>query len=164
MEEEFRNIPEYNYIQVSNKGRVYNIKTKQYIGYEKVYNHLSYKVISIGKKCLKIHRLVAQLFIPNHTNKPFVDHIDGNGLNNDISNLRWATNQENNRNQKLSNNNKLGIKGIQQRENGKYRARIRIDGRLISLGTFDSIEEAKQAREKASKDYFKEFQSRDDKI
>ena len=43
-----------------------------------------------------IHRLVASTFIPNPDNKPTVDHIDGNRMNNNITNLRWATYSEQN--------------------------------------------------------------------
>ena len=42
-----------------------------------------------------IHRILALLFIPNPTNKPFVNHIDGNKLNNNIDNLEWCTHREN---------------------------------------------------------------------
>lgn len=47
------------------------------------------------KKRYMCHRLVAETFIPNIDNKPFVNHIDGNRGNNCIENLEWCTKIEN---------------------------------------------------------------------
>lgn len=80
---------------VSNFGRVYNKKSKKITltpdGKDK------YAKLRISKKKYRIHRLVAEIFLPNPENKPFVDHIDGDRYNNRADNLRWVTSTENNR-------------------------------------------------------------------
>ena len=86
--------------QISTFGRVKSLKK----GREKILMPFidkdGYFSIALSKEStvrkFKIHRLVAQAFIPNLDDKPHINHIDGNKMNNHVSNLEWCTNRENN--------------------------------------------------------------------
>jgi hypothetical protein len=100
------------------------------------------------KKTFTVHRLVAIAFIPNPEKKLNTDHIDNNRLNNNVENLRWATVQENNRNCVLSSKNTSGFKGVTfHKGDNKWQSQIKIDGRNIYLGSFNTIEEAIEVRQ-----------------
>lgn len=76
----------------------------------------------------------------------FVDHINRNRLDNRRCNLRLVTPFQNSLNRNVSKNSESGYLGVRKRENGKYQARITLDGKTYSLGSFDTIEEAIDAR------------------
>jgi hypothetical protein len=61
------------------------------------------QVCLTNKNTYIIHRLIALTFIENKENKPEVNHIDGNKLNNHISNLEWNTTQENLEHKRINN-------------------------------------------------------------
>ena len=121
-----------------------------------------YRAIQIEGKLYRAHRLVWKYHYGKDP-KEFIDHIDGNKSNNNMENLREATRQQNSYNRGPQKNNKLGIKGVSKYGN-KYIATIFINDKRKYLGFFDTIEEARLAREEAEKKLFKEFSvlNRDD--
>ena len=86
----WKNHPVHN-IPISNMGRVHkDIKT---IG---THCPQGYMTTSIGKKHKMVHRLVAETFLDNPLNKPYVNHKDLVKTNNCLDNLEWCTPSENN--------------------------------------------------------------------
>lgn len=103
--------------KVDSYGNVYSFikhirdeKTGQYIGIDikasykrklkgsidsKGYRYVDIRDKYGKRKCPKVHRLVAFAFLLNPDNKPQVNHIDGNKLNNKVDNLEYVTNKEN---------------------------------------------------------------------
>lgn len=84
-----------------------------------------------------------------------MDHIDGNALNNRIDNLRIVTYADNSRNMARLPTNKTGVAGVVYvKDRSKYRVRIRDwSGRKVSLGCYETLEEAAEVRKKAEKEY-----------
>lgn len=85
-----------------------------------------------------------------------IDHKDRDGLNYQKENLRYATRSQNCMNKEVRIDNNSGYKGVGFR-NGKYRARIRAEGKDMYLGNFNSKIEAAEVYDKAAKKYFGEF-------
>ena len=91
MEDNILGFPGYH---ITREGKLYNkghpVKTFFHKGYERT--KLRNNKVS---KNVKIHRLVAEAYIPNPNNLPVVMHLDNNPLNNKVSNLKWGTYKEN---------------------------------------------------------------------
>lgn len=88
-----------------------------------------------------------------------VDHIDGNGLNNQRSNLRTCTNQQNHFNQRPQKKKKSSrFKGVyRHKEVKKWSSQIKINGRKINLGCFIKEVDAAKAYNEGALKYFGEF-------
>lgn len=132
-------IPEYF---ITKEGKIYSkLKEKGLRELRPHVNNRGYMVITIRKKCYKIHRLVAENFLPKIDGKPVVNHIDGDKLNNNVNNLEWCTQSEN----------------VQHAWNNGLNSRTRevlykkvyciLDGKIIA--EYGSIKEAEEKNPKA---------------
>ena len=92
-------IPDCKYY-VTEEGRLFNKETDEEMVLKP--NKNGYINITIKRKVYKLHRIIAEAFIPNPDNKPYIDHINRNKLDNRVSNLRWVTAQENSNNRKTN--------------------------------------------------------------
>lgn len=86
-----------------------------------------------------------------------IDHIDGDKLNNQKSNLRYCTLSQNQANRVLNKNNTSGYKGVTLHETGKWSARVNINKKRRQLGLFETPKDAALAYNKAMKEHFGDF-------
>jgi len=126
----------------------------------KIGDNMRYNRIGLSKKGKmrkhSYHRLIAEHFIPNPNNYPYVDHINGNTKDNRIENLRWINASGNSRNsvrQKKTNY----PRGVFWCSKNTYYSRITCDGKYIHLGSFKTIEEASEAYEAKYKELMSVF-------
>lgn len=121
-----------------------------------------YIKIRIDRRDYRAHRL-CWLITKGRWPKGEIDHKNGNRSDNRLSNLREVTGQENSKNLSRSKANTSGRTGVcWHKASGKWQARIKVDGRYVSLGVFDSIIDAADARKNAEIRYgFYENHGRD---
>jgi HNH endonuclease len=134
------------------------IKDKRWFGEKHTYSKKYYVVYRYNhNKRIYLHRFLLSVT----DSKIQVDHKDGNTLNNKLSNIRACPKGKYNAiNRPKQRNNTSGYKGVFKREDTKtlkYRAAIRVDQRLISLGTFENPKEAAKCYNEAAIKYFGEF-------
>ena len=125
---------------------------QRFIGSKAGYvNPKGYRVIKFKGRLHGLHRVIFYYvngWLPNE-----LDHKDRNPSNNSISNIRPTTTMLNTRNRKLTKGSKSGKIGVTY-ELGKWRARIMVNKKDKSLGTYKTCGEAIQARVKAEKLYW----------
>ena len=123
-------------------------------GHRKESRGKHYIEIIIYGKHYKAHRL-AFLYMDGDFPEEEVDHDDGDGTNNKWRNIDYATRNDNSMNKRIYSNNKTGVCGvyIDHKNNGKYRAFIKVNNKTISLGTYEHLNEAAKVRKAAEEFY-----------
>ncbi len=113
---------------------------------------MSYSPSDHGRTLL-LHRVILGVPVGVH-----VDHIDGDGLNNQTSNLRVCTQSENNRNARKSLNRSSRFKGVSWHKRGaKWRAYVKLNYKYKHLGCFASEIDAALAYDRAAIELFGVF-------
>lgn len=148
-------------LEVTKDGLVRNIKTFKII--TPGLDTKGYLQVPYNGKTVKLHKLLAIAFISNLDNKPQVNHKDGNKQNNSLDNLEWVTASENvlhsYRVLKRGLKNKRGkkskkLKGATfSKKSNRWHSRIVVDQKTISLGYFNTKEEAAKAYNEAALKY-----------
>jgi hypothetical protein len=118
-----------------------------------------YRAFKIGSKMLLTHRVIWFL---HHNSWPtedkMIDHINGNKLDNRLENLRLATRSQNGANRKEHKNNTSGYRGVHWvKEDKNWRANIKVNNKIKSLGRYKTAEEASEVYELAADLLFGEY-------
>lgn len=130
-------------------GRIYSLKRNIFMKTQRHYK--GYEIVGLWhpekkRKVVKVHRLLAQAYIPNPENKPQVDHKNRIKDDNRLENLRWVTNSENQLNCGLRKDNILGEANITLTKSKKYQFTKTINKVRFSK-RFDTLEECKNFRD-----------------
>jgi hypothetical protein len=169
MEEIWKDIIGYEGLyQISNYGRVKSLPKMWLSGKNNIKKHngiilkngtsrnyLNIRLVKDGAcKTFKPHRLAAIHFVDNINNYKCVDHIDGNKLNNHVSNLRWCTIRENSSfsNRNVNKTSKYAGVCWYKRLN-KWQAQAKINGKKIYIGLYKTEQDAYEAYQNAIKTF-----------
>lgn len=112
----------------------------------------TYKQIRIEGKLRLAHRIAWEMYYGEEP-RGQIDHVNGDGLDNRIDNLRLVDNQANSKNSRLYSTSSTGVTGVTKHLGDKYRASICLDGVTTHIGIFKDKFEAICARKAADNIY-----------
>jgi hypothetical protein len=132
---------------VSELGEVWSHKTNKYLSLaDDTYGYLTVNLSGDKEQhTVKVHRIVANAFLPNPDNRPQIDHIDRNRANNNVTNLKWVTISENASNKAPRKVKLVELKNIEVKKSS-FKVVIRRKGKC-HYKTFKTLDEAKAYRD-----------------
>ena len=129
-----------------NKDQRSGVKAGSEAGYV---TNRGYKSICIKGRQMLAHRLI-WVYMTGSVAPEEIDHINRDKLDNRWDNLRLANRTSNQANKTAQKNNRLQLKGVSE-DRGRYRARININGKTVTIGSFGSPEKAHEAYQQKAK-------------
>ena len=135
---------------IDTEGKVFNIETGRVLSHRLnsangyMYFDLTYQQ---KKKTYSLHRALAKCFLEDFKDHLVVDHINGDKTDNRLGNLRMVTQRDNVRHW----HGDFEMSNIYKTKSGRYRVRMTIGGLTQHIGVFNTIEEAKEARDDRTK-------------
>lgn len=117
-------------------------------------NNNGYRRVRIKGQNYQEHRVIMMLCFGHIPENAEIDHINHVRDDNRLVNLRFATQRENLKNQSVSSKNTTGVTGVHfSKTRKKYVAQIKVNRKIMHLGSYDTLEEAAAARREAELKY-----------
>lgn len=136
-------------------GKIWDARKGRFVG---TLTKEGYVVLSIDCRLVKAHRWIWEYLNGPIPEGMTIDHINGVRSDNRIENLRLASNAQNIRNSGLSSRNASGLKGVSwEKVAGRWQVKIRLNGKLLHVGTFECKFLAANAYDLAAEYYFGEY-------
>jgi hypothetical protein len=123
---------------ITSDGKVYSKRSKKFL--KPFFNTKRYLCVDIHIKSARIHRLVAEAFLPNPKNLSQINHIDGDKTNNNVNNLEWCDNRQN-----VIHYYSSKSPGVSITKYGNFHTKIYLNKKQVYLGTFKTLDEANLA-------------------
>tara|TARA_R110002020_G_scaffold355644_1_gene568328 strand:- start:7 stop:504 length:498 start_codon:yes stop_codon:yes gene_type:complete len=156
--ENFQTIIDFPNYMINENGNIYSKHKNKILKSRLTNNGYITLVLRKDKKSIhkNIHRLLGLQYLPNPDNKPCVDHINRNKIDNSLSNLRWVTYYENAKNKSSKKNSSSRFVGVRKTDNKKnpYRVETTHLGKKFHIGYYETEEEAHEAYKEFNKEHF----------
>ena len=148
----------------TDEGEIYSYKSQKFMN--QCFCGAGYLKVTLTKEgiesTLRVHRIIAETFIPNPNNYPCVYHADRNKINNNVSNLRWATHQQMNVKKAPRSNTSSKYKGVTWMKSrakvdtgkGRWVTYIKVNDEVLYVGSFEKEIDAAKAYNEAVDKHF----------